>query len=119
MNPSTLFKYPGLAIWLACLSFGSQAQGLGEPVYMSAPKKITVFVAKKIVTMDPAIPSASAVAVLTERSCLSGLLTSLSRGSISIRMKSINSLQTKFFIQALSKHMVILCSVALLKRACP
>ena len=63
MNPATLFKYPSLAIWLACLSFGSQAQGLGEPVYMSAPKKITVFVAKKIVTMDPAIPSASAVAV--------------------------------------------------------
>jgi len=30
---------------------------------MSAPKKITVFVAKKIVTMDPALPSASAVAI--------------------------------------------------------
>jgi predicted amidohydrolase YtcJ len=30
---------------------------------MSVPKKITVFVVKKIVKMDPAIPSASAVAV--------------------------------------------------------
>lgn len=45
------------------MPFSLQAQGNVEPLYMSAPKKITVFVAKKIVTMDPAIPSASAVAI--------------------------------------------------------
>jgi len=49
--------------WVTCLPFSLQAHGDVEPAYMSVPKKITVFVVKKIVKMDPAIPSASAVAV--------------------------------------------------------
>ena len=63
MNRIQLLKYSCYAIWLASLPLPILAQVSVESVHMSAPKKITVFVAKKIVTMDPAIPSASAVAV--------------------------------------------------------
>lgn len=53
---------------LSCLILGlfsvqSQATQLLQPPTMGAPKEITVFVAKKIVTMDPSWPTATAVAV--------------------------------------------------------
>ena len=63
MKTATLFRDICLALSIICLPVSLQAQGGVESNYMAAPKKITVFVAKKIVTMDPALPSATAVAV--------------------------------------------------------
>lgn len=54
-----------LAASLVLGLFNLQSQGtqLLEPPAMQTPKSITVFVAKKIVTMDPSLPVATAVAV--------------------------------------------------------
>lgn len=46
-----------------CISASAQADSEATSPYMSKPREITVLVAKKIVTMDPAIPEASAVAI--------------------------------------------------------
>jgi predicted amidohydrolase YtcJ len=48
---------------LGLFSLHSQATQLIEPPPMGTPKNITVFVAKKVVTMDPSLPIATAVAV--------------------------------------------------------
>lgn len=48
---------------LGLFSVQSHATQLLEPPVMGTPKNITVFVAKKIVTMDPSWPTATAVAV--------------------------------------------------------
>lgn len=50
-------------LMLGLLSLQAQATQLLEPPVMETPKSITVFVAKKIVTMDPSLPVATAVAV--------------------------------------------------------
>ncbi len=48
---------------LGLFTLQSQATQLLDPPPMEIPKKITVFIAKKIVTMDPSLPTATAVAV--------------------------------------------------------
>ena len=48
---------------LGLFTLQAQATQLLEPPSMETPKNITVFVAKKIVTMDPSLPTATAVAV--------------------------------------------------------
>ena len=50
-------------LMLGLLSLQAQAIQLLEPPVMETPKSITVFVAKKVVTMDPSLPVATAVAV--------------------------------------------------------
>lgn len=52
-----------LATWFGVLWTGAVfAERMALPAF-EKPEKVTVFVAKKFVTMDPAIPSASAVAI--------------------------------------------------------
>ena len=50
-------------IFLALLAQASHAAQLLAPPPMDTPKSITVFVAKRVVTMDPSLPTATAVAV--------------------------------------------------------
>lgn len=56
-------KHAVSALIIGLFSLQSQATQLLEPPAMQTPKSITVFVAKKIVTMDPSMPTATAVAV--------------------------------------------------------